>query len=142
MAATAYIFDSALEDFLKGQIIIGTDTFKMMLLTSTAAPSKSGWAKRSDVTNEVAGTGYTAAGQAVTVTTTAAAGASDKESINLADVSWAASTITARYAVVYKSRGGASTADNLLALIDFGADFTDTNGTFTVHMSTQLSIQN
>lgn len=142
MSATAYFTDSFLDDVMKGNVVPSSDTFKMMLLTNAAAPSKSAWAKRSDVTNEVAGTAYVAGGSAVTVTITAASGNGDLEQVNLADVAWAASTITARYAVVYKSRGGLASADNLVAILDFGADFTSTNGTFTVHMTTQLGIQN
>jgi hypothetical protein len=48
------------------------DTFKMMLLTSSASPSAS-WAHRSDVTNEVTGTGYTAGGAALASETVTAA---------------------------------------------------------------------
>lgn len=51
-----------------------------------------------------------------------------------ADPSWAAATITARYAVVYKDTGTASTSP-LLFLVDFGADVSSTSAIFqvTVH---------
>lgn len=137
----SFFFDSYWDDVLKGNIL-NTDTFKMLLTTSTYAPSKSAHAKRSDVTNEVVGTGYTAGGAAATVTLTAASGNSDLELINIADVSWTTATITAAYGVLYKSRGGASSADNLVCLLDFAGTFTSTAGTFTVHLSTQFGIQN
>jgi hypothetical protein len=142
MAATAFYTDSLLDDVMRANVTPSADTFKMMMLTSAAAPSKSAWAKRSDVTNEISGTGYTAGGVAVAVTLTAASGNSDLELTNIADGVWTSATITARYAIVYKSRGGAASADNLFCIIDFGADFTSTNGTFTVHMSVQPGVQN
>jgi hypothetical protein len=59
-------------DLGKANISWLTDTFKMMLLTSSATPAAS-WAKRSDVTNEITGTGYTAGGAALASTTITAA---------------------------------------------------------------------
>lgn len=132
----SFVFNSALRDEAVGNIDYDTDTFKVMLLTSAATPNKDTWAKRSDVTNEVTGTGYTAGGAAATVTVGAVDTANDRVEITLGGASWAASTITARYAVYYKSRGGAATADELIAVNDFGADVTSTNGTFTLNAST------
>ena len=136
------IYDSFWHDLARGNVDLDTDSFKLMLMTSTYAPSKSGHAKRSDLTNEVSGTGYTAGGAAVTVTLTAASGNSDIELFNLANVSWSSATITARYGAVYKSRGGASSADELCFLLDFGSDKTSTGGTFTVSMSSQFGVNN
>jgi hypothetical protein len=48
-----------------------------------------------------------------------------------ADPSWASSTITARYGVVYKSTGTAGTSA-LIGYLDFGGDIASTNGTFAV----------
>lgn len=138
----SFFYDSFWDDLVHGLITPSTDTFYLMLTTGTYAPSKSGHAKRSDVTNEVVGTGYTAGGAAATVTVTAASGNADLELVNMADVSWTTATITAAFAVLYKHRGGASTADNLVFVIDFGGNFTSTAGTFTVHMSTQFGVQN
>lgn len=138
----SFFYDSFWDDLMKGNIVPSSDTFKLMLTTSSYTPSKASHAKRSDVTNEVSGTGYTAGGAAATVTLTAASGNSDLELVNSADVSWTTATITAAFAVLYKSRGGASSADNLVFLVDFGGTFTSTAGTFTVHMSTQFGVQN
>jgi hypothetical protein len=38
--------------------------------------------------------------------------------------------------VYYKSRGGASSADEIIAVVDFGADVSTTVGTFTLTAST------
>lgn len=138
----SFFYDSFWDDLMKGNIVPSTDTFKLMLTTSSYTPSKSAHAKRSDVTNEITGTGYTAGGAAATITLTAASGNSDLELVNMGDVSWTTATITAAFAVLYKSRGGASSADNLVFVIDFGGNFTSTAGTFTVHMSTQFGVQN
>lgn len=132
----SFVFNSALRDEAVGNIDYDTDTFKVMLLTSAATPNKDTWAKRSDVTNEATGDGYTAGGAAATVTVGAVDTANDRVEITLGGAAWAASTITARYAVYYKSRGGAATADELIAVNDFGADVTSTNGTFTLNAST------
>lgn len=51
-----------------------------------------------------------------------------------ADPSWASSTITARYGVLYKSTGTGSTSP-LIGYWDFGGNITSTNGTFTVVIS-------
>jgi hypothetical protein len=139
--ATSF-YDSFWDDLMHGNIVPSTDTFKLMLTTSSYVPSKSAHAKRSDVTNEITGTGYTAGGAAATVTLTAAATNSDLELINIADVSWTTATITAAFAVLYKARGGAASADNLVCWMDFGGNFTSTAGTFTVHLTTQFGVQN
>ena len=46
--------------------------------------------------------------------------------------SWANSTITARYAVLIDTTPGSSATNPLIAVIDFGAYVSTTNGTFTV----------
>jgi hypothetical protein len=48
----------------------------------------------------------------------------------------ASSTITARKAVWYKSRGGASSADELVAVNDFGSDVISSSGTLTLPAAT------
>jgi len=134
------IYNSAIDDMAKGAIDFDTDTFKVMLVTSTYTANKDTHTKRSDVTNEVSGTGYTAGGvtSACTVTKDTA---NDKVTLSLAAVSWATSTITARGAVYYKSRGGASSADELVAYVDFGGDVTSTGATFSLGAST-ITLQN
>lgn len=130
------IYNSAVRDEATGAIDYDTDSFKAMLVTSTYTPNKDTHAKRSDVTNEVTGTGYTAGGVAITATVAAVDTANDRVVITFASVNWPTSTITARGMVVYKSRGGASSADELVFYDDFGADVSSTAGTFTVAAST------
>lgn len=135
------IFNSCLDDCAKGAIDFDTDTFKAMLVTSTYSPNKDTHTKRSDVTNEASGTGYTAGGAAVTCSVTKDT-ANDRVDISFTSPSWSSSTITARALVIYKSRGGASSADELVAYVDNGSDASSTNGTFTFNITSPLRLQN
>jgi hypothetical protein len=134
------IYNSAVDDMARGAIDFDADTFKVLLVTSSYTPNKDTHDKRDDVTNEASGTGYTAGGvtSACTVTKDTA---NDRVTLQFASVSWASSTITARGAVIYKSRGGASSADELVAYNDFGADVSTTAGTFSIAAST-ITLQN
>lgn len=126
------------EDIARGNVDFDTDTFKAMLVTATYTPSQS-HSKRSDITNEVSGTGYTAGGQTITCTVSRASGVTSN---TFANVVWAAPTngFTARYAVIYKSRGGAASADELVAIVDFGAGVAANGTTFTFTPSLALTI--
>ena len=134
------VYNSAMYDVVRGPIDFDTDTFKVMLVTSAYTPSQDNHDKRDDVTNEVSGTGYTAGG-VTTACTVTQDNANDRVTLSFAAASWATSTITARGAVIYKSRGGAASADNLVCYIDFGADVVSTAATFTLGSST-ITLQN
>jgi hypothetical protein len=129
------IYNRALELLARGNIDFDTDTFKVMLTTSGYTENKDTHDFRDDVTNEVSGTGYTAGGQTVTVSVSLDT-SNDRVDITLGGATWTSSTITARKAVYYKSRGGAASADELIAVIDFGSDVSTNNGTFTLQSST------
>ena len=129
------IYNSFLEDLARGAIDADTDTFRVLLTTAAYSENKDTHLKRSDVTNEVTGSGYTAGGVVATVTVTKDV-ANDRLDITLGAVSWPTSTITARKAVYYKARGGAATADELVAVNDFGSDVTSTGATFSLALST------
>lgn len=135
------IYNSAVRANAVGAIDFDTDTFYSMLVTSTYTPDKDTHDFRNDVTNEVTGTGYTAGGHAITPTVAAVDTANDRVVITFASHNWTGATITARGEVIYKNRGGASSADELVYYNDFGADITATAGTFTVAAST-ITLQN
>lgn len=79
-------------------------------------------------TGEVSGTGYTAGGAAVTTPTVTAS--SGSLVFDLADTSWASSTITnARCAMLYAD---ALAGNNAICLVNFGADYSTVSGTFTI----------
>lgn len=135
------VYNSAIRNAVTGQIDFDTDTFYMMLVTSSYTPDQDTHLDRVDVTNEVTGTGYTADGEEVTVTVSAVDTANDRVDINFADVTWTSSTITAAAAVVYKSTGVAAD-DLLVAYLDFGGDVSSTSGDFTVSTTTPLRFAN
>lgn len=134
------IYTSALDDALRANINYATDTFKCLLVTSAYTENKDTHTKRSNITNEVVGAGYTAGGTVATVTVTKDT-ANDRIDVSLGAVSWPNATITVRKAVYYKSRGGAASADELVAVIDFASDVVSTNGTWSL-TSSILRIQN
>jgi len=134
------IYNSCIDDTARGNIDFDSNTFKAMLVTSSYTPNKDSHDKRDDVTNEASGTGYTAGGENSTVTVTKD-NTNDKVTIQFGAVSWSSSTVTARGCVYYKSRGGASSADELVAYNDFGSDVSSSGGTFSVAAST-ITLQN
>lgn len=101
------------------------DTFKIALYTSSATLDASTTAY--SATNEVSGTGYVAGGE--TLTTVSPTSSGTTAFIDFADVTWSASTITARGALIYNSTAVGNPA---VAVLDFGADKTSTAGDFTV----------
>jgi hypothetical protein len=135
------IYNRGIEAAARGTIDFDTDTFRVLLTTASYTENKDTHDFRDDVTNEVAaGGGYSSGGNVVTVTVTRD-DANDRVDISLGGTTWPTSTITARKAVYYKSRGGAASADELIAVIDFGTDVISSGATFTLTGST-LRIQN
>jgi hypothetical protein len=107
------------------------DTIKCALTTATYAPNQDTHDFFDDVTNEVTGSGYTAGGVTLGTKTLTYDAATNETRLDAADALWATSTITARYAVVYKSTGTASTSA-LLGYVDFGGDQTTSAADFTI----------
>ncbi len=129
---TPHVPDSFLYDVISGNIV-KTDTFKCGLTTSAYTYNRATHTKRSDITNEVTGTGYTAGGQTVTSFVATNNTTSHKLSIVVTPAVWSGSTtITARNLFCYKSRGGAASADELVLIDNFSADESSSGGTFTV----------
>ena len=135
------IYNSLLRDLCTGAVDLDTDTFKCILVTSSYAASKS-HDKRDDITNEVVGSGYTAGGNAAAATVAAVNNSSNLQDTTWVITAWTTSTITARGAVIYKARGGASSADELVGYLDFITDQASSGGTFTVTVNTPLRLQN
>jgi hypothetical protein len=131
MTVSAFWYGQSLLKALNKEIDFDTDTIKVMLCTSTYVPNQDTHVyKDVSVTNEVTGTGYTAGGVALTTKTIAYDGTTNIIKLDADDVTWASSTITARYAVIYDD----SPASNkpLLGYVDFGADQSSSAGNFTI----------
>lgn len=124
MAITTSLCDTAKVGFLSGAFQ-ASDTYALALYTSAATLGSSTTAYTS--TNEVAdGNGYTTGGQTlvgITYDLTNGTG-----SIDWGNASWAASTITARGALLYRVGNG----NPAIATFDFGQDVSSFSGTFTV----------
>jgi hypothetical protein len=129
------IYDSFLADLASGAANT-SHSYKAALVTSGYTENRGTHTKRSDITNEVTGTGYTAGGAAVTLSASLNT-TTHVLTLTIGAVSWASSTITARKLVVYRARGGAGSADELVACIDNGAsDLVSSGTTMTWNAST------
>lgn len=192
--ATSKPYGQAVKSLLNKEADLDSDALKAMLLTSAYTPNLDTHRYKSDLTNEVVGTGYTAGGvtlTSVTVVYTAAnswgtaranstayavgdivrpstgngflyravvAGTSAASPptyptvlgqtvtdggvtwvafgtgvtvVDAADPAWPASTITARYMVIYDSTPATDATRPLLVLVDFVTDVSSTSGTLT-----------
>lgn len=127
-------YDSIFGDLGNNNVDLGADTFKIMLVTSayTYAATHD---RRDDITNEVAGTGYSAGGATLTSVTYTLDAPNNRWKFDFADPSWASSTITARMAIIYKSRGGVASADELVCAIDFEQDESSSNTEFKIQLN-------
>jgi hypothetical protein len=109
----------------------GADTIKIALYTSAATLDASTTAY--SATNEVSGTGYTAAGNSLTNVDPTSSGTT--AFTDFADTTWSTATITARGALIYNSTPNTtsiSVSNPSVVVLDFGADKTSTAGDFTV----------
>ena len=119
----------------------GGDTFKLALYTSSASLDANTTAYTA--TNEVSssGTNYTAGGGSLTnlgVVTSNNSASTGTGYTDFSDLVFANATITARGALIYNSTPSANSNANTtltnaaVAVLDFGADKTSTDGDFTI----------
>ncbi len=126
------IYNSFKRDTMNADIDLSADTIKLMLVTVNYNPNQDNDSKRSDVGHEVVGTGYTAGGVTLANKTVTQNNTNNTAVFDADDIVIPNATITARAGVLYKSRGGAASADELIAYLDFGSNITSTNGDFVV----------
>lgn len=107
-----------------------TQTFKIALYTSAATLGASTTAYTSS--NEVTGTGYSAGGNTLTISTNPTSSGTTAY-LDFADTTWSNATITARGALIYLANG---TTNPAVCVLDFGGDKTSTAGDFTIQMPT------
>ena len=133
MAITQAMCTSFKQALLDGEMDFSSDTsqtFKIALFTSSATLDASTTAY--STTNEVTGTGYTAGGNTLTVTTGNPQTSGTTAFLTFDNTTWSTATITARGALIYQS-GGSNPA---VAVLDFGADKTSTAGDFQIQFPT------
>lgn len=136
MAVTAKLYGKLVNCLTAKDVDLDGDTLKAMLCTSSYTPDQDTHEFKSDVTNEVTGTGYTAGGVALSGVSASYTGATNTWALDASDVAWLASTLTARYLVLYDSTPVTDATRRLIAYVDFGGDVSTTNGTLTVSWAT------
>lgn len=129
MAITQAMCTSFKVDLLDAEHDFGVDTFKIALYTSSATLDATTTAY--SATNEASGTGYTAGGNILTVSTLPTSSGTTAY-LSFSNTTWSAATITARGALIYNS----SKSNKAVAVLDFGADKTSTAGDFTINFPT------
>lgn len=129
MANTMY--NSYKDACIEGRILYLTEAMNCALVTSTYTVNADSHTMWSDITNEVTGTGYTANGATLGTKTSTQDNTNDRGVMDAADVTWSASTVTARAAIIMQWTGTASTSE-LVCYIDFGADKSSSSSDFTI----------
>ena len=110
-----------------------SDTIKVALLTNAYTPNQDLHDNFDDVVaNQVTGTGYTSGGITLANKTNQYNSATNVIVLDADDVTWASSTITARYAVIYNATPATDATRPLIGYVDFGSDQSSSNGNFTI----------
>jgi len=106
------------------------NTFKVALYTANADINAD--TTIYSTTNEVTGTGYTAGGNTLTISTSPTSGNNSSNIptayVSFANTSWTNASFTARAALIYNSTQG----NKSVAVLDFGSDKTVSNDTFQI----------
>jgi hypothetical protein len=127
---TQTIVDSYKRGLLEGVFNFSSTTtqvFKVALYTSAATLNENTTAY--STTDESSGTGYTAGGQVLTISTYPTL-SNSVAFISFATVTWPVTSITARGALIYKADGLTNPA---IAVLDFGEDKTTSSGNFVIN---------
>lgn len=109
---------SLYDDLIRGRIDITTGTFKALLL-SDAYVFSAAHTRRSDVAafEHAATNGYTPGGVAITITSTIDY---PRTVWQFGSATFGTGGVQARFVVYYQARGGAASADEILAMQDLG----------------------
>ena len=132
MPITQSLATSFKVDLLSGtqNFVSGTgNTFKMALYTSSATLGATTTAYTT--TNEITGTGYTAGGNTLAVSTSPTSSGTTAF-LSFTDTSWTSATFTCRGALIYNS----TNSNKAVAVFDFGSDKQVVGGTFTITFPT------
>ena len=135
-------FTNLARHLAKADIDFDTSTFKVLLVSSLPSEANlDGWVFRSDVTNEITGTGYSAGGISQAFTLDALDTTNNRQSVTYTNISggWTGATFSAAGAIIYQNVGSAAT-DRLMHSIDFGGTVSCTAGTFSITYTTPFYI--
>ena len=132
MAITQAMCTSFKQALLDGEMDFSSNTaqsYKIALYTSSASLDAATTVYTTS--NEVSGTGYTAGGNTLSISTNPTTGGTTAF-LSFATTTWATSTITARGALIYQA-GGTNPA---VAVLDFGSDKGSSAGDFQITFPT------
>ena len=136
---------SAIANSFKQEILVGTHnftassghTFKLALIKANASQSgtyNASTTNYSDVTGNSDelpnGSGYTTGGNTLTSVTPVLD--SNTAVCDFANTSWSSATFTTRGCIIYNT----SASNKAVMVLDFGADYSVSNGTFTIEFPT------
>ena len=132
MAITQAMCTSFKQALLDGEMDFSSNTaqsYKIALYTSSASLDAATTVYTTS--NEVSGTGYTAGGNTLSISTNPTTGGTTAF-LSFATTTWTTATITARGALIYQA-GGTNPA---VAVLDFGSDKGSSAGDFQITFPT------
>ena len=137
MAISQAVCNTFKRDLLKGfhDFANGGSTFKIALFTNSASldATTEDYSTSGETTNS-SGSAYTAGGETLQNQSVTGTNSTTTAFVDFAtDPQWTSASFTARGAMIYNTTtdGGTNTTD-AVCILNFGSDFTATNGTFTV----------
>lgn len=131
--ATSKAYGNLTKALWNKEVDYDSDDIKVMLVSSAYSPNQDTHDYLDDVQAfEVSGTGYTAGGQALANRTRVYDAANNVLVLDADNVTWANSTITARYAVVYDNTGASAAVKPLIGYVDLISDQASNAGNFTI----------
>ena len=137
MAIAQAVCNTFKRDLLKGfhDFASGGSTFKIALFTSSASlgASTEDYSTSNEITN-TSGSAYSAGGLALTGQSVTGGSGADIAFVDFSNnPQWTSASFTANGAMIYNTTtDGGSGTTNAVCILAFGADFTASNGTFTI----------
>lgn len=135
MAVTGHTYTKLALSLATKKVDLTADTIKVMLLSAYTVGSTQDTAQYvADVlavATEATGTGYTAGGTTISSPTFTETG-HVYTLTSATNPSWASSTITAAYALIYDATPGSNATNPVIGYIDFGGNQSTSSGTFTL----------
>lgn len=138
MAVSAKAYANLLVHLANKRVDLDTDTFKVLLLSSSYTPDQGAHDFANDLTGELAtGSGYTNGGISLgSITATLTGNVLKWDAADVVVTVPDGSTLTARYAVVVDTSPGTAATNPLISYVDFGTDVivspVGTSGSLTI----------
>jgi|TARA_R110002126_G_scaffold268307_1_gene411793 hypothetical protein len=141
MAATQALCNSFKAELLQGYHKFqasGGSAFKLALYTSSSShdATTANYSTTAEISN-TSGSAYVAAGLALTNAGVTGSSSTATSYVDFANAVWNTASFTANSALLYNTTANAGTnTTNAVCVLAFGADYTASNGTFTVQFPT------